>query len=269
MTEQQSNTVPLASTAQSSMGAISQLAGNVFSTENMAAARNAAKEQALELRQQAQEGDVSIKTLGVIGGILLMVIASIEFVSNLISLHPVNALIELYIFFLGAVVIVLEGKKMFFTANVNERLHKYALFLKFLWGRGILYFIAGTLTIAQMGLLNFIAGGYMCLLGIMFIIVGHQTASKLQSLRSAMISEQTLRAKFYAADVDGDGGLNKAQFQHLTQSIGMDMTRRETEAAFYHIHKQDSAKLSYQEFQAWWMETDVEETMGDNAFSFV
>jgi hypothetical protein len=269
MTEQQSNTVPLASKTPSSLDSISQLAGNVFSKENMAAARSAAKEQALELRQQAQEGHVSIKMLGVIGGILLMVIASLEFVRNLLSLHPVNALIELYTFLLGAIVIVLEGKKMFFTASVNERLHKYALFLKFLWGRGILYFIAGTLIISQMGVLNFIAGGYMCLLGVMYIVVGHQTASKLRSLRSAMISEQTLRAKFYAADVDGDGGLNKAQFQQLTQSIGMDMTRRETEAAFYHIHKQDNAKLSYQEFHAWWMETDAEVTMEDNVFSLL
>ena len=245
----------------------SQFASDVFSKENFQQVGSAAIEQVQELKQQTQDGDFSIKMLGLIGGLLLTIIGSLEVVHQALSLNLVGVFIELYTCMLGFIVIVLEGKKMFLTSDFIDRMHKYALFVKYLWGRGALYFVAGTLQLTQLDFLNYISGVYMCFLGIMFILIGQRTASKLRALKNSAISENTLRDIFNeASSTSGDGGLDRIQFRALTQILGMDMTRRETEAAFYYIPKQDSEKLSYQEFVAWWRETDVQD---DTSFIFV
>ena len=249
------------------MESFSQFASGVFSKENFQQVGSAAIEQVQELKQQTQDGDFSIKALGFIGGILLTIIGSLEVVHQALSLNLVGVFIELYTCVLGFIVIVLEGKKMFLTSDFIDRLHKYALFVKYLWGRGALYFVAGTLQLTQLDFLNYITGVYMCFLGIMFIFIGQRTASKLRALKNSMISEHTLRDHFNEVSATSvDGGLDRIQFRVLTQNLGMDMTRRETEAAFYYIPKQDSEKLSFQEFVAWWRETDVQD---DTSFIFV
>ena len=247
----------------------SEYASNVFSKENFQQVGNAAIEQIDELKQQTQDGDFSIKMLGFIGGVLLLVIASLEIVHKAVQLNVAGVFVELYTVILGAIVFILEGKQMILTSSVITKLHKYALFLKYLWGRGTLYFIAGTLQLTQFDLLNYIAGVYMCMLGVLYIFIGQRTASKLRSLKSSMISEYTLRTNFQEAASTtkiNDGRLDRIQFRTLTQSLGMDMTRRETEAAFYYIPKEDSEKLTYEEFVTWWKDADVQD---DATFVFV
>jgi hypothetical protein len=253
----------------SSSDALSKFAQNVFTKENIEKAGQVAKEKASELHRQAQDGDYSLRFLALLGGILILFVSGLSFVGKILTLNIVGALFELYAFLLGALVLVLEGKQMFLPTNFVNRIHKYALFLKFLWGRGCLYFIAGSLQLSQMDLLNYISGGYMCFVGGLYVFVGQRTAYKLKAMRKTLYSEQTLRTKFHEAGTDGDGALDITQFRGLAESLGLDLTRRETEAAFAHLHKADNEKLSYQEFQSWWTSTAAEDSIEVNAFTFV
>lgn len=272
-----------------------QMASSAFSKENLAAASQYTKDKASELRREAQDGDNSLRFLALVGGMACVVVGTLELVSRFMRLDVVGALIDIYIILLGVLVVLLEGKKMFLSAGAVDRIHKYALFLQFVWGRGAIYFICGTLQLYQVDLLNLIVGSYMCFVGGLYIVVGQRTATKLKTLRQSIFSERDLRTKYIQADIDGDG-LNLQQFRGLCVSLGLDLTRRETEAAFQHIQNKSKSsrssisapnghqhvspttsnggveadsKLTYEDFKQWWSSTEGEDVIDENAFQFV
>ena len=136
----------------------SQFAKVALTSENFEAAGRYTKEKAIELKTQAQEGDRSLRFLALVGGVGSIVVGLFELISRISTLQLVDAIIDVYIIFLGSVVVVLEGKDIFLSKRLIQNLNKYALFLKFLWGRGSLYFICGTLQLTQIDLLNLLAG---------------------------------------------------------------------------------------------------------------
>jgi len=136
----------------------SQFAKTTFTNENFEAAGRFTKEKAIELKTQAQEGDRSLRFLALIGGLGCIIVGLFELTSRIMRLQLVGAIIDIYIIMLGSVIVILEGKDMFLSKILVQNLNKYALFLKFLWGRGSLYFICGTLQLTQIDLFNLVAG---------------------------------------------------------------------------------------------------------------
>lgn len=229
-------------------------------TEDLQKANAYAVEKAKELRIQAREGDFSIRLLALLGGVAMCIVSAIGFVTTFLHFRGVSAFIEIYTFCLGVVVILLEGTKMpFVKESVRRNVSKYALFLNFLWGRGILYFVAGTLELTQTGIPDLVVGAYMCLIGIAYVVVGVKTAKKLRTLRQEIFSPLQLRSKFNDADTDNTGTLTMGQFKVLTDKMGLDMNRRETEAAFMSMDKDSNDVLSFEEFQDWWTNFDAED----------
>ena len=111
----------------------------------------------------------------------------------------------------------------------------------------------------------------MCAVGILYIFVGNKTANKLKAIRKSLYSEGALRTKFQVANVEGDG-LDLKQFRFLCVDLGLDLTGRETEAAFGYIQKtkgDTNDKLTYEAFKDWWDDLDGEGQIDDNAFIFV
>ena len=111
----------------------------------------------------------------------------------------------------------------------------------------------------------------MCAVGILYIIVGNNTAKKLKAIRKSLYSEGALRTKFQAANVEGDG-LDVKQFRFLCDDLGLDFTARETEAAYGHIRKmgaETNDKLSYDDFKSWWDNVEGGDEIHDCAFNFV
>ena len=245
---------------------LSQFAQSTFTKQNIEAATNFTKEKASELKQQAQDGDHSLRFLGIVAGLGCIVVGFFELVTRIMRFDLVGALIDFYIIVLGFIVLLLEGKNSLLPTKFVDNINKYALFLKFLWGRGALYFVIGTIQLYQFGLLNVISGVYMCVVGVVFFLVGKRTAAKLRKLRQYMYTEQTMREQFREADVENDG-LDVGQFRTLCFNLGLDLTQRECEAAFGRIKsKSNSKRLKYEDFQAWWNE---EANTEDNDFQFV
>jgi len=115
-----------------------------------------AKEKMKELRTMANEGYLPIRLLAQIGGLAMIVLSIMGFVASIIHLQFLDALVEVYTFLLGFVVIILETKA--FPKRFEQGLNKYALFLRFVWGRGCLYFVSGSLQATQV---RFFHGGYV------------------------------------------------------------------------------------------------------------
>jgi hypothetical protein len=234
-----------------SLAAGSAIASAVFTKENANAAGSFAKSQADEVRKLASEGDFSIRLFAMFGGMAMVVASILGFIGRVLTFHWVNAVISIYTLILGIIMIMLEGKRIPFSGRLETSLYKYALFLKYVWGRGILYFIGGTLEITSGGLLELIVGAFVCFVGIAFIVVGRRSAKKLAQLKTSQFSEATLRAEFGSAS-GGASEINILQFKEVVESLNVDLNRRELEAAFMQVEKADRDKLTFAEFKFWW-----------------
>jgi len=210
------------------------------------------------LRQSANDGNVGMRILALLGGVSLFVASFLGFVGRILQLQLIRGLFEIYAFACAVVALVLESKQLQLPPACLRRLYQYALFLKFVWGRGCLYFVAGSFQLLQGGLFDFIVGAFVMFVGVVFVVVGRRTAKKLAELRQILYSEDTLRSKFQEADVDSTGSLSKDQFRTLLLSLGTRMTTNETEAAYMHLG-QDSGSLTYNQFRSWWANFDVDD----------
>ena len=119
--------------------------------------------------------------------------------------------------------------------------------------------------LSQGSFLDIVVGAYVMFVGILYIFVGRQTSKKLGELKKSMYSEATLRAEFREADVEGKGAITREQFKNLLATLGMDLSRRETETAFLDIDKDDKGQVTVEEFIAWW--NGGEE--GDSGFALI
>lgn len=225
----------------------------VLNAQNAAEAKMFAKDTALEVQKHMREGDWSLRLLALLGGLAMMAVAILGFVGDILTLNWFAALFEVYVFVLGVIIVVLEsGQRFSMFARVESGLYKNALFLKYIWGRGIIYFVAGSIQISLRDLVNVVIGLYVCGIAILYIVVGRRAANKLKTLRMSACTPQQVQESFAKADEEGQGSLTLAQFQELVGFLGLDLNRRETEAAFMQIDRSQTGRLTYESIQMWW-----------------
>jgi COPI associated protein len=231
----------------------------LLTSENVQRAGAVAQSQWQEVQTSMQQGQWSLRLLALLAGIALVVTAGLGCLHLVLVFHWTQALMELYAFLLGVIVLILESTQLQLPGIYLQRLFQYALFLKFVWGRGCLYFVAGSLQFAQNGLVNLLVGAYVMAVGLLYIFVGRATAQRLQEMRNHLYSEEKLRQHFADCDETQKGTLSLAEFRNLTASLGMGIKPRETEAAFLHLNKADNGELSFEEFSSWWRDYDDSE----------
>jgi COPI associated protein len=224
---------------------------NLLGPENLSSASTAARSRFSDLYQQTRTGDWSLRLLGLLSGVALIVASLLEVIVHFFTLHWIRLLIDLFLLATGLVLLVLESRQLNLPEPVLSNLYAHALFLKFVWGRGLLLVVAGVLQMGQGGgLVAWIVGAFVLLAGVVHVIVGRSAARKLAQLRAAM-SEQTLHGKFHEANVSGTGALSTEEFASLSASLGVPLGRGEAEAAFLHV-SQDSTAIAFDRFRSWW-----------------
>jgi len=244
---------------------LTDVASSLLTKENAEAAGAFAKEKFQELRTQASDGDYSIRLFALLGGILLIVLSATEFLGKVLTLHFFSALLEIYTFVLGVLALILEGRGQipFFPSGWADVILKYALILRYVSGRGALYFVAGTLQLSQKGLLDLICGGFMTLVGVVYIIVGKRAQAKLRQLKNQAIPADVLKARFQQAASSKTGQLDMSSFKNLALSLGLDLNRRELETAFMIVDKDGDGLIKFSEFESWWNAVETPSTIFD------
>lgn len=228
-------------------------ASEFFPVESAGKAATYLKERAEAMSQAVKSGDTSIRALALVGGVAMVVTGILRLLGRLVTVHLISTLFTVYTIIFGVLVILLEGKKWLpIPQQLNLAVRKYALFLEFVWGRGVLYFFIGSLQFSLMNILDGAVGGYMCIIGIFYIITGRATARKLAQLRRTMYTEEELRIKFYAADIEQKGTIDFVEFKNLMQSFGIVLERIEAESAFIQLDKSGEGKVTFDEFLVWW-----------------
>jgi hypothetical protein len=236
----------------------SQFASNLLSKENLEAASASAKQKWEQISKSAQEGNISLQVLALIAGVALTITAGFGLFGKALSIQLFKAVLEFYSLLLGIVIILLESPQLKLPDTWTTSIYHYALFLKYVWGRGILYFVAGTLHLAQSSglfdLLTIAVGGYVAGVGVIFILVGYNTSGRLNDVHASIKNESTLRSKFNAATKDGNNTLSLAQFQAFTNSLGVPLSKPEAQIAFSHLDTNQNGSISYEEVKLWWNE---------------
>mmetsp|Transcript_15304 Transcript_15304/g.20176 ORF Transcript_15304/g.20176 Transcript_15304/m.20176 type:complete len:257 (+) Transcript_15304:92-862(+) len=227
--------------------------GSVLSPQNVSEAGNFASQRAAEFKQNLNEGNWSLRVLALIGAMAMMSVSVLGILADLVRLNWIAVIFEIYCFLLGVVIIILEyGQQLSCFARMESGLYKNALFLKYVWGRGLLYFVAGTLELSQRTFIDICIGLYVSFIGILFILVGRSAASKMAEARRSSVTSEEMQEKFAIADMDGKGSLTVEQFAALTKNLGMDLTRREVESAFIQLDCDKSGRVSYETVMYWW-----------------
>jgi len=257
------------------LGSVQKWVSGIFTKDNMDAAGSMAMDKLTKLRQSASNGDFSIRLLALIGGVALVMSAGFGIFGLILTFDLPGAVLEFYTLVLGLIIILLESRgqiqaqkerlssaqraqistQIGFLDRAFTNIHKYAMFSKFVWGRGVLYFVAGSLQLTQSHLTEKFVGCFVMVVGVLYVYVGQQTAAKLNKLRESL-AEQTIRSKFQEADQDKDGTLSMSDFTVLTEALGLELSRREREVAFLCMDKNDTGKVPYSDFKAWWADWD-------------
>jgi uncharacterized membrane protein HdeD (DUF308 family) len=237
---------------------VTQSMSRMFTPKNMAVLSVVAQEKWTEIQNALQDGDISIRLVALISATALILSSVVGMIRSILSLNISQSLMEIYSLILGAIMILLESKQLHLPQKYLDKLFHYALFLKYVWGRGILYLLAGSLHLITQGstsVMDYIVGAMVVLVGIVYIVVGRIAARKLKSLRNSLHSDAQLKNKFTHADTTKKG-LTLDQFKLLTDQLGLDVNHREAEIIFLHLDKSADGLLTYSEFQGWWTDLD-------------
>ena len=237
--------------------AMMQSVNNMFTAKNMSVISSVAQEKWIEVRNSVEDGQLSIRLMALMSATALILTSTFGLLGTIPSFQISETIIEIYSILLGAVMILLESKQLNLPQKYLDKMYHYALFLKYVWGRGIFYLFAGSLHLLLQGsILDYIVGGMVVLVGVVYIIVGKTATKKLKDLRKSLHSDSQIKNKFAAADTTKKG-LTLDQFKILTDQLGLDLNHREAEVIFLQLDKSADGLLTYQEFQGWW--TDLEE----------
>ena len=224
--------------------------------KNVQKAKTAATEKAKQVHTSFETGSFSLRLLVQLGALGLIALAFKGLLENLSHFRLARTVLEIFTLALGYVIMTLESKLLGLPQEWTQHLLKYAPFLKFVWGRGLLYIFTGTLQAVQSSILDVIAGLYLMAVGLIFIILGYMTAQKLRAVSRRSVDGDSLRSKFDAADKGKSGMLDLDQFSALVDNFDFGLSRREKEIAFMHLDTTDRGALNFEEFKAWFVKVD-------------
>lgn len=251
---------PAASTASEYVNMASRMASAPEAME----AGHTAQQTAREIHQEVTgKEDLSLRVMTLIAG-LAMIIASVNgFVGKVVTFQLDSALCDAIVFCVGTAFVLLESGliKLSVCATTDAVINDKAPFLRNLAGRGAAFIGAGLLQIYQRGVLDTLVGAFAVYVGCMYFVNRHRAHEKLEAARQSAITSgaasyglEYVQEQFAMADVEGQGSLTINQFREFADALGLGLNKRESEAAFMQIDKQNkTGRLPYEAIQRWWM----------------
>eukprot|EP00550_Attheya_septentrionalis_P012094 CAMPEP_0198302638 /NCGR_PEP_ID=MMETSP1449-20131203/55996_1 /TAXON_ID=420275 /ORGANISM="Attheya septentrionalis, Strain CCMP2084" /LENGTH=268 /DNA_ID=CAMNT_0044005057 /DNA_START=167 /DNA_END=973 /DNA_ORIENTATION=+ len=210
----------------------------------------------------SDDGDLCIiRTFALVGGVGLVVNSCRALFVDVSKLQLLDALYKFYSFALGCITIILEGNILRIPKHfVQDKLLQHASFLKFVWGRSCLYFVAGTIHTSKESKVDLGVGIFMCLVGIIYCIVGGTSVKRAVDKRRSLFSKRKLRDRFNEADKEGNGSLRLSQFRNLTQMLGVQISDAEAEMIYTRYQQSGVMGMKFNDFMNWWTERNRDST---------
>jgi hypothetical protein len=123
--------------------------GNIKDTAN--ATGDAIKTKVTNFVQLAKDGNASIRGLALIAGLATVISSIYEILDGIVNFQPTSTLIGLYSLIMGSIAVAMEvdPEALPYGAVIRNALLKYLGLVQLASGRGVFYFIAGTLELTQ------------------------------------------------------------------------------------------------------------------------
>mmetsp|Transcript_36159 Transcript_36159/g.53018 ORF Transcript_36159/g.53018 Transcript_36159/m.53018 type:complete len:273 (-) Transcript_36159:263-1081(-) len=220
---------------------------NATLAENAASISEYSKKQGAKMGRRFKEENLSFRVLALLGGVIMIVSSSIDFVLCALTLHFAKMIVSAYTVIFGIMICLLDSSTLW-----RQWIHYYVRMLEFTWGRGLFYLFAGTLQFPQGNRLSSLSGGFMIFVGIIALGASYSATKKLSQLHDSIGGEHMLAIKFHECDTDGTGSLNAQQFLLLFSNLGIAVTNQELAAFFSCINKGDDQQITLDEFRFWW-----------------
>ena len=131
--------------------------------------------------------------------------------SALTSLSPLMALLNVYVFFFGAIGTMLEYKDQTLTKKYIDMIKKEMHILYLPYGRGAFYIFCGALLFAKGGILSMITGIFVCTVGAILYMSNKSAHEELEKMRESQFDSRRVAAMFQEFDKDNDGCLTSEE----------------------------------------------------------
>jgi len=220
----------------------------------------------------AEHGSFTLRIPAILAAIGLMATTVMSFVypegeysSYLDLFTPGRVILGFHTFVMSLLICLIDGRTRYardplgFRAMLRNATTRHLNVLKLVWGRGLLYIMAGTLSIGLETFYSYISGGFMVFIGALAYILGSRASRQLRLLRRAITDEEFLRAEFLDHDRDGDGFLSRPEFAQFIIDLGMEFDDLYTLKAFSTIDLDSDQRVTYPDFLRWWSQIRVEE----------
>jgi EF-hand domain pair len=217
----------------------------------------------MKWKLEAEEGTSFIRVPAFFGSIALLVTAILALVLYPEAFTAHSIVMSVCVVVMSIFIAILDGRFMSMSplsvrAQLRNVITRNFNVFRYVWGRALLYMVAGTLNVAQLWMITICSGSFMIALGFVALFVGIHASRKFAALRSSLADESFLLLVFSNFDADGDGYLTPDEFALLLTDLGMELDDRYTLKAFNVIDLDNDRRISFEEFNHWWASGYVE-----------
>mmetsp|Transcript_52648 Transcript_52648/g.157715 ORF Transcript_52648/g.157715 Transcript_52648/m.157715 type:complete len:270 (-) Transcript_52648:260-1069(-) len=255
---------PLTDSQTAQLHAAGTVISDLATAENVKAAAGYTAGKIQQAYGLATDANTPLRMMALLAGVAMLASSILTMLGKIVRFNIADSILSLYCVFLAVIIIMLEGRWIPFQKKFQSKVRKYALFLDFVWGRGILYFVAGSLQFVQLTLLDAPVGLFTMFVGMSYYINGRNTSNKLSELRKSLFSVEELRRRFDEVDVTGKGEIDFAHFKVFVERLGLVLSQNELEAAFDNVDLDHGGTIEFEEFLLWWQQWDFDQVERGN-----
>lgn len=204
-----------------------------------------------DMQYLVEEGPLSFRSFGFFGGFFMILSSVLDFAEN--DEDSYARLVTFNLWLIGFICIQIEGRPFHMQIPLAyDLICLFFSFLKYVWGRGFLYFTAGCFQLFLFTKYNMICGVYFMLLGVFSIIFGYRASVRLAALRNSIHSKDEIKFMFHSFDKNRDGFLSTDEFREMLLAMGQGVDHNDFVAAMSAVDIDNKQMISYADLEAWW-----------------
>lgn len=207
-------------------------------------------------RKDAEQGPFLLQALAFVGGISMVFTSILDFqveASAGDGLSITLAIMSMYTWLFGTFIVGIEGRVLLIDIySLHKMISNYMKLFRFVWGRGLFYFFAGSLQYCQQAPLGSYCGIFMMIIGLIMFVTGMILKGVLNSKLQAVPDGGQLQTKFDFFDTDSDGFIDAEQFKDFIRDMGLhEYEDIDFDAEFGSTDTDNDGLINFPEFMRW------------------
>ncbi len=204
-----------------------------------------------DMQYLVEEGPLSFRSFAFFGGFFMIIAAALDFIEH--EEDSLQRMISFNLFLVGFITIQVEGRPFHMQIPfLYDGICLFFSFVKYVWGRGFLYFVSGCFQFFLFTKYNMVSGIYFMMLGAFSIVFGYKASVRLASLRNSIQTKEEIKFMFHSFDKDRDGYLNPEEFRELLMAMGQNLEHNDFVAAMSAVDIDNKQMISYRDLEVWW-----------------